>query len=107
MFSNRHNRAIDRSGAGLLQEGVVLSSSLGGVALGVVVGAAVGAAGAVLFGPQIARHARPAAKAALKAALVALQEAQIRGAEFTEAAEDLYAEAKAEAATTAAPTATT
>jgi hypothetical protein len=61
-------------------------------------------AGAALFGPQIMRHARPAAKAALKAALVAAHEAKVRGAEFVEVAEDLYAEAKAEvAAETAAP----
>jgi hypothetical protein len=39
---------------------------------------------------------RPAAKAALKAALAAMHEAKVRGAEFAEAAEDLYAEAKAE-----------
>jgi hypothetical protein len=46
--------------------------------------------------PQLARQARPVAKAALKAALTAMHEAQVRSAEVAEAAEDLYAEAKAE-----------
>jgi glucose dehydrogenase len=64
----------------------------------VVLGAVIGAAGVTLLGPHIARRARPAAKAALKAALAAMQEARIRGSEIAEAAEDLYAEAKAEAA---------
>ena len=64
----------------------------------VALGALIGAAGVALFGPHIARRARPAAKAALKAALAAMHEARIRGGEIAEAAEDLYAEAKAEAA---------
>ena len=63
----------------------------------VALGALVGAAGVALLGPHIARRARPAAKAALKAALAAMHEARIRGGEIAEAAEDLYAEAKAEA----------
>jgi gas vesicle protein len=63
---------------------------------GLAIGFVAGAAGAMLFAPQIAEHARPVAKAALKAALAALHEAQLRGAEMAEAAEDLYAEAKAE-----------
>ena len=63
----------------------------------VALGALIGAAGVALFGPHIARRARPAAKAALKAALAAMHEARIRGGEIAEAAEDLYAEAKAEA----------
>jgi gas vesicle protein len=63
---------------------------------GLAVGFAAGAATAVLFAPQIAQQARPVAKAALKAALAAMHEAQVRGAEVVEAAEDLYAEAKAE-----------
>ena len=63
----------------------------------VALGALIGAAGVALFGWHIARRARPAAKAALKAALIAMHEARIRGSEIAEAAEDLYAEAKAEA----------
>ena len=64
---------------------------------GFAVGAIVGAVGAALRGPEIAQHARPAAKAVLKAALAAFHEAQIRQGEIIEAAEDLYAEASAEA----------
>jgi hypothetical protein len=67
---------------------------------GIVAAAAGVAAGAVataLFGPQIAHNARPAAKTALKLALLTLHEARIRGAEMAEAVEDLYVEAKAEA----------
>ena len=75
-----------------------MSSPLARMALGAV----VGAAGVALLGPHIARRARPAAKAALKAALAAMHEARIRGGEIAEAAEDLYAEAKAEAETEAA-----
>jgi gas vesicle protein len=63
---------------------------------GLAIGFVAGAAGAILFAPQIAQHARPVAKAALKAALAAMHEAQVRSAEVAEAAEDLYAEAKAE-----------
>ncbi|ODR94798.1 hypothetical protein AUC69_03015 [Methyloceanibacter superfactus] len=63
---------------------------------GLAVGFVAGAATAVLFAPQIAQQARPVAKAAVKAALAALHEVQVRGAEVAEAAEDLYAEAKAE-----------
>ena len=75
-----------------------MSRPLARVALGVL----IGAAGVALLGPHIARRARPAAKAALKAALAAIREARIRGGEIAEAAEDLYAEAKAEAETEAA-----
>lgn len=71
-------------------------SPLAGVALGAA-GVAVGAIAATLFGPQIARTARPVAKSALKTALVTLHAARVRGAELVEVAEDLYAEAKAEA----------
>jgi gas vesicle protein len=67
-------------------------------ALGALMGAAVGAAGAVLLNQQFARQARPLAKAALKATLVAMHEAKLSGAEFAEAAEDLFAEARAETA---------
>lgn len=63
---------------------------------GLVLGVAAGAVGVVLFGPQIAQQARPLAKAVLKAVLVGIHEARVRGAEVTEAAEDLYAEAKSE-----------
>lgn len=68
----------------------------------VALGALIGAAGVALFGRHIARRARPAAKATLKAALIAMHEARIRGGEIAEAAEDLYAEAKAEAEAEAA-----
>jgi hypothetical protein len=61
-------------------------------------GAVVGAAGVALFGPLLAQRARPAAKATLKAVLAAMHGAQVRGAEIAEAAQDLYSEAKAEAA---------
>jgi gas vesicle protein len=64
--------------------------------IGVVVGAVAGAAGTLVYGPQIAQQGRPAAKAALKAALHVIHAARVRGAEVAEAAEDLYAEAKAE-----------
>jgi hypothetical protein len=63
---------------------------------GVLLGLIGGAAGVILFGPQIAQHARPVAKAVLKAAIAAMHDAQVRGAEATEAAEDLFAEAKTE-----------
>jgi len=63
---------------------------------GLVVGFVAGAATAALFTPQLAQQARPAAKAVLKAALAAMHEVQVRGAEAVEAAEDLYAEATAE-----------
>ena len=65
---------------------------------GFVLGAVAGATAVLLFGPQIAQQARPAAKAMLKAALAAMHEAQVRGAQMSEAAEDLYAEAKSEVA---------
>lgn len=68
----------------------------------VALGALIGAAGVALFGRHIARRARPAAKAALKAALIVMHKARIRGGEIAETAEDLYAEAKAEAETEAA-----
>jgi hypothetical protein len=65
--------------------------------LGLVIGAAAGAAGAMFFGRHFVEQGRPLAKAALKATLVALHEARVRGAEIEEAVEDLYAEAKSEA----------
>lgn len=64
-----------------------------GFALGVLTGAAA----VVLLNRQGAQRARPVAKAALKAALMAYHEARVQGAELAEAAEDLFAEAKAEA----------
>jgi hypothetical protein len=63
---------------------------------GFAFGAVVGAVGVALRGSQIAEHARPAAKAMLKAALAAAHEAHVRQVEATEAVEDLYAEAEAE-----------
>lgn len=65
-----------------------------GFALGVLTGAAA----VVLLNRQGTQRARPVAKAALKAALMAYHEARVQGAELAEAAEDLFAEAKAEAA---------
>jgi hypothetical protein len=64
--------------------------------LGFVFGAIAGAAGVLILGPQFTQQARPVAKAVLKAALIAMHEAQVRSAEIAEAAEDLVAEAKAE-----------
>jgi gas vesicle protein len=65
---------------------------------GFALGAVAGATAVLLFGPEIAQQARPVAKAILKAALAAMHEAQVRGAQISEAAEDLYAEAKSEVA---------
>jgi hypothetical protein len=65
--------------------------------LGLVLGAAAGATAALMLGPQIASRGRPLAKAALKAALLAMHEARVQQALIVEAAEDLFAEAKAEA----------
>ncbi len=59
-------------------------------------GAVVGGVAVALFGPQLAKNGRPAAKAALKTALLTLYAAQVRGAEIAEVIEDLYAEAKSE-----------
>jgi hypothetical protein len=64
--------------------------------LGFVIGAVAGATAVLVLGPEIAVRARPVAKTALKAALMAMHEAQVRSAEIAEAAEDLYAEAKSE-----------
>ncbi|MEZ5891336.1 MAG: DUF5132 domain-containing protein [Xanthobacteraceae bacterium] len=69
-------------------------SSLAAGALGAVVGGLAVA----LLGPQLAKSGRPAAKSALKTALLTLYAAQVRGAEIAEAVEDLYAEAKSEVA---------
>ena len=60
--------------------------------LGFALGALSGAAAAILLTRGGAR-ARPAAKAALKAAFMAYHEARTHGAEMMEAAEDLFAEA--------------
>jgi hypothetical protein len=64
--------------------------------LGFLLGTIAGSAGVLILGPQLAQNARPIAKAVLKTALLAIHEAQVRGAEVVEAAEDLVAEAKAE-----------
>jgi gas vesicle protein len=63
---------------------------------GLAVGFVAGAASTALLAPQLLQQARPVAKAALKAAIAAMHQAQVRGAEVAEAAEDLYAEVKAE-----------
>lgn len=65
--------------------------------LGFLVGALAGVAATLLVtrrggGAGI----RPAAKSALKAALLVWHEARVKGAELVEAAEDLYAEARGE-----------
>lgn len=70
-------------------------SPLSGIAAGAL-GAVVGGVAVALFGQQLVRSGRPAAKTALKAALLGLYAAQVRGAEIVEAMEDLYAEAKSE-----------
>lgn len=63
---------------------------------GFAVGLLSGVAAALVVGPEIVQRTRPIAKAALKAALMAVHETQVRGAEIAEAAEDLFAEAKSE-----------
>lgn len=63
---------------------------------GFALGALTGAAAALLLTRE-GKRARPAAKAALKAAILAYHQARTHGAELAEAAEDLFAEAKAEA----------
>jgi hypothetical protein len=64
--------------------------------LGFALGALTGAAATFLLSRDHNR-ARPVVKAALKAAMMAYHEARTQGAELAEAAEDLFAEAKAEA----------
>ncbi|QGM99643.1 DUF5132 domain-containing protein [Methylocystis parvus] len=63
-----------------------------GFALGVLTGAA-----ATFLLTRDHKRARPVARAALKAAMMAYHEARTQSAELMEAAEDLFAEAKAEA----------
>jgi gas vesicle protein len=53
--------------------------------LGFVFGAIAGAAGVLILGPQFTQQARPVAKAVLKAALIAMHEAQVRSAEIAKA----------------------
>jgi pyruvate/oxaloacetate carboxyltransferase len=65
---------------------------------GFALGALTGAAAVLLLGRPGAQRARPIAKAALKAAMMACHEARAHSAELAESAEDLFAEAKAEAA---------
>ena len=62
---------------------------------GIAIGLAVGAV-AVIAAPVLARHMRPVAKVALKAAVAAADEVLVRIAEFTETAEDMMAEVRAE-----------
>jgi hypothetical protein len=69
-----------------------------GPLIGFAFGAVVGAVGVALRGTQVAQLARPGAKAVLKTAIFALREARMRQAELVEQAEDLFAEATAEAA---------
>jgi hypothetical protein len=65
--------------------------------LGFALGALTGAAAALLLSRQSPERAHPVAKASLKAALMAYHEVRTQCAEFVEATEDLFAEAKAEA----------
>jgi hypothetical protein len=65
------------------------------------IGLAIGAV-AVISAPILARHMRPAAKAAFKGALAAADELRVRIAELSETAEDLMAEVRAERAAEAA-----
>ena len=60
-----------------------------------LLGAVTGAA-AALYGPEIVRRARPAAKLAMTEGMAALHQARVKGAQVMEAAEDLFAEAKHE-----------
>ena len=50
-----------------------------------------------MFGPQIGRALRPAARGAIKQGIILSQGAQARAAELREDLEDLMAEARAEA----------
>ena len=50
-----------------------------------------------MFGPQIGRALRPAARGAIKQGIILSQGAQARAAEMREDLEDLMAEARAEA----------
>ena len=63
---------------------------------GFALGALTGAAAVLLLNRQGTQRVRPIAKAAMKAAVMAYHEARVQGAELAEAAEDLFAEAKAE-----------
>ena len=65
--------------------------------LGFALGVLTGAAATLLLNRQ-GQRARPVAKAALKTAMMAYHQARVHGAELAEAAEDLFAEAKAEGA---------
>ncbi|MGJ0512562.1 DUF5132 domain-containing protein [Methylocystis sp.] len=65
---------------------------------GFALGALTGAAAVLLLNRQGTQRLRPIAKAAMKAAVMAYHEARVQGAELAEAAEDLFAEAKTEAA---------
>lgn len=68
---------------------------------GLFIGLALGT-GAVLFGPQIARVARPAAKAAIRRGVEAYREAQVLAARAGEEFEDLVAEVQHEMSAEAA-----
>lgn len=63
---------------------------------GIVVAGAVGLMLAPVVLPTIVRLGRPAAKSALKAALLLQQQIREGAAEFAESVEDLAAEARAE-----------
>ncbi|MBG0800919.1 DUF5132 domain-containing protein [Methylocystis sp. H4A] len=65
---------------------------------GFALGALTGAAAVLLLNRQGTQRVRPIAKAAMKAAVMAYHEARVQGAELAEAAEDLFAEVKTEAA---------
>jgi hypothetical protein len=76
-------------------------SGMGTFALGV--GAALAARA---FGPPMGRWLRPAARGAIKQAIILSQGAQIRAAELREDMEDLVAEAREELGDRPAPATT-
>ena len=77
---------------------MALLSGRGGLITGLLLGAGAGFAAAALI-PGLGQAARPRAKAAIKAGLVAFDRGRVALAELGETAEDLLAEAKAELAT--------
>jgi hypothetical protein len=66
--------------------------------LGVLVGA-----GAVAYGPDLARNARPLLKEAMKAAVQLAHGARVKGTDLMEMLEDAYAEVLAELRAAPAP----
>lgn len=69
--------------------------------LAFLLGTLAGAAGS-MAAPYLRTHGRPMLKEAIKAALLAAREAQVRGVQLMEMIEDAYAEAQADVAAAAA-----